>query len=425
MGPPDRRPRIAFFDYPAVFEDFYPAYGVSQRDFAQTWAATGNHLFVAAIQAGVGDATWYEFSLRPELREASHRLGFRVRMLRSPALHRWLWRWFYGSARSWRRQRWWRQYDFVAGLVSLLSLDALAALRRDRPDAVFVQDFVSTRFALITAVARAARRPVVAYHSGSPPSAWRWGPARRWAVRHATRLIVVGEEPTEALEAHGVDAARIVDVPTPMDLDLFRPIPRADACALLGLDEDAHHLLFVGRLDDTVKRVSALIETVGELARHRDDVRLLIAGDGPDRATLEALAQRRTPAGAVRFLGWIDDPQTKVRLMNAADALALPSWREGVPTVVLEALACGTFVVASAVGGVPAVVEDGVDGILVSPGDDDALREALCAAVAGRHDDANRSARRARSVSRVGLASVPQRLADVFRGIGIAATADR
>ena len=66
------RPLIAFFDYPDVFEDFYPHYGVDQRSFATRWAGTGNHAFLSLLQREVGDVVWYAFSLTPELDEARH-----------------------------------------------------------------------------------------------------------------------------------------------------------------------------------------------------------------------------------------------------------------------------------------------------------------------------------------------------------------
>src|SRR5205823_6203138 len=71
---PRRRPLIAFFDYPDVFEDFYTHYAVDQRAFATTWAATGSHAFVALVQREVGDVVWYSFSVAPELEEAEHQV---------------------------------------------------------------------------------------------------------------------------------------------------------------------------------------------------------------------------------------------------------------------------------------------------------------------------------------------------------------
>src|SRR5579871_3057684 len=96
--PGRNRPRIAFFDYPDVFEDFYPHYGVDQQAFATQWAATGNHAFVTLLQKEIGDVRWYVFSLAPELTEAHHAItGCRMIFLPSSWLHRHLWRWFYLS----------------------------------------------------------------------------------------------------------------------------------------------------------------------------------------------------------------------------------------------------------------------------------------------------------------------------------------
>jgi glycosyltransferase involved in cell wall biosynthesis len=102
---------------------------------------------------------------------------------------------------------------------------------------------------------------------------------------------------------------------------------------------------------------------------------LTLAGDGPDRAELAQLADALAP-GRVRFRGWTAGREL-VDLYATAECLVLPSASEGFPTVVGEALACGTPVVASRVGGVPELVADGDTGWLVPPGDDKALAERL------------------------------------------------
>src|SRR5262249_43938797 len=81
--------------------------------------------------------------------------------------------------------------------------------------------------------------------------------------------------------------------------------------------------------------------------------------------------------GRIRFLGWVSAEEVKAQLYNAADCLVLPSRREGFPTVVGEAMACGTPVLASRVGGVAELVVPGVTGWLVEPGDDAALAAGL------------------------------------------------
>jgi hypothetical protein len=79
-----RRPLIAFFDYPDVFEDFYPHYGVSQHEFATRWHNTANHAWLAIIQKDIGDVLWYQNSLRPEVDEETHEFtGCRVKFVAS------------------------------------------------------------------------------------------------------------------------------------------------------------------------------------------------------------------------------------------------------------------------------------------------------------------------------------------------------
>jgi glycosyltransferase involved in cell wall biosynthesis len=167
-----------------------------------------------------------------------------------------------------------------------------------------------------------------------------------------------------------------------VDTELYRPLERSRACQEAGLDARRRHLLFLGRLDDRVKRVGALIEAFGALAERHPGGDLVIAGDGPDRAALTRLATSRAPAGRIRFTGWISDATARARLYNAADCLVLPSRSEGFPAVVGEAAACGTPVLASRVGGIGELVREGATGWLVEPGDDAALRERLDFALA-------------------------------------------
>jgi glycosyltransferase involved in cell wall biosynthesis len=116
------------------------------------------------------------------------------------------------------------------------------------------------------------------------------------------------------------------------------------------------------------------------------DVRFLLAGEGPERGALEALAGELGVDDRVRFLGHRNDiPQ----LLAACDVMALPSSFEGLPVSVLEAMASGTAVVASNIGGVDEIVRDNVTGLLVEPGD--AL--ALAAAIRRLVDDPAEAAR--------------------------------
>jgi glycosyltransferase involved in cell wall biosynthesis len=119
--------------------------------------------------------------------------------------------------------------------------------------------------------------------------------------------------------------------------------------------------------------IPALARAAAELGR----VKLLVAGDGPERARLEFMAERLCSPGTVRFLGFISDVGP---FMHACDALAfptLPELSEGFGLAALEAMAAGRPVVASAVGSLPEVVDDGVTGLLVPPSSVDALASAI------------------------------------------------
>jgi glycosyltransferase involved in cell wall biosynthesis len=382
---PRRRPRIAFFDYPDVFEDFYPHYGVDQKAFATRWVGTGSHAFLSLLQREVGDVVWYAFSVAPQLDEARHEvIGCQVRILPSSWLHRRLWGAFYlpRLARCWRAA--YPAYAVVASYVALASLPFVRALWRDHPDILFVQDYATGRFDFLVAIARALGIPLIAYHAGSRPERYLGRLAKRWSIPAADRLIVSSHAEQEMLaRRYRVAPDRLALILTPIDTDIFRPIDRATACRAAELDAARRHLLFVGRLDDYVKRVSALIESFSAVAGAAPDADLLIVGDGRERPDLEQLAEQKAP-GRVRFIGWVSEPARLAAFYNAAECLALPSRREGFPTVVGEAMACGTPVVAARVGGVGELVVDGETGWFLPPGDDEALTSALAAILADR-----------------------------------------
>lgn len=134
-------------------------------------------------------------------------------------------------------------------------------------------------------------------------------------------------------------------------------------------------ILCVGRLVPR-KGQTVLIEAVGRLAAADIPVSLTLVGSGPALGDLQALAERRGVADRVSFAG----PRSQDELpglLREHDAFALPSFAEGLPVVLMEAMASGLPVVATSIAGVPELVGDGVSGLLVPPGRADALSEAL------------------------------------------------
>lgn len=377
--PPQDRPLIAFFDYPDVFEDFYPHYGVDQQAFATCWADTGSHAILSLLQREVGNVTWYALSLAPQLSEARHEVvGCRVKFLPSSLLHRQLWRLYYMSRSAWRwRNRLYRAYATAASYLALMSQSLMQTLWRDRPAFFFVQDYASGRFDVLFLVARALKAPLIAYHAGSRPE-WYIGRAiKRWLFPRTDRFIVSSQGELEMLATSFlVPRERIGVILTPINTTDYRPLDRIAACCAAGLDPDRRYLLFVGRLDDRVKRVSAIIRTFATLAARHPDTDLLIVGEGNDGERLRKLSAK-LGSDRIRFLGWLSGAGALAPLYSAAECLLLPSMSEGFPTVIGEAMACGTPVLASRVGGVGELVVEGQTGWLLPPGDDEALAAGL------------------------------------------------
>lgn len=133
-------------------------------------------------------------------------------------------------------------------------------------------------------------------------------------------------------------------------------------------------VLFLGRLREK-KGIVDLLNAVPAVLRRVPETHFVLAGDG-DQADMSALAEQLGVSASVSFPGWIDGPE-KDALLASASVLVLPSYFEGLPVCILEAMAAGVPVVASRVGGIPDVLEDGACGLLITPGDREALSDAL------------------------------------------------
>jgi glycosyltransferase involved in cell wall biosynthesis len=178
----------------------------------------------------------------------------------------------------------------------------------------------------------------------------------RWAASSAHHVITVCNALRDEVIALGVEPERISSLRNGVDLALFHPAPRAETQSAA---QEPFTLLAVGHLVP-VKGQERIIGALPLLP----DVRLRIAGDGPDRAKLVQLAQELGVGERVTFLGAVRQPEL-VQHYNQADALVLASSREGWANVLLESMACGTPVVASRVYGTPEVVAAPEAGVLM------------------------------------------------------------
>ena len=208
----------------------------------------------------------------------------------------------------------------------------------------------------------------------------------RFVLRRADRVVAVSGSMKALLTRHGVEATKIRVVYNAVDLkETATDVSIIEMRARHGIAPDQKVIGVIGRLSPEKGQMDflkAMEHTVGSVP----GAKALIIGDGQDRAMLERYSRERGLGAHVLFLGH----QEKIaRYYQILDLLVLPSLSEGLPNAVLEAMSFGVPVLATAVGGVPEVIQDG-NGVVVPPGDhaalanemivllrDDALRRAI------------------------------------------------
>jgi glycosyltransferase involved in cell wall biosynthesis len=203
-----------------------------------------------------------------------------------------------------------------------------------------------------------------------------WGVGRqiRWALRHAAGVVAVSRALADKVERLGARRADTLLLYNGVDRSLFLPRERLSARRDLGLGLDRRSILYVGNLKRD-KGVIDLVLAFIRIAARRPEVDLEILGTGPAHTEIEGLRRQHGLEARVHLRG--PRPHDAIATWVAGcDLLALPSYAEGVPNVVLEALAAGRPVVATRVGGIPEVVDE-TAGRLVPCRDIGALAAAL------------------------------------------------
>jgi glycosyltransferase involved in cell wall biosynthesis len=198
------------------------------------------------------------------------------------------------------------------------------------------------------------------------------GPRRmmRRLLPRAGGIVAVSSALARGVEALGVDPGRVHLVMNGVDTSKFHPSDRGEARAALGLPQDGTIALYIGNLLET-KGVHDLSAAFASIRTQAPDLHLYVVGEGKARPALEGeVTAQMTLVGS--------QPFEKIPLWLAAcDFLVLPSWNEGTPNVVLEALACGRRVVATNVGGIPDLLVNDALGTMVAVQDRKALAQAL------------------------------------------------
>jgi glycosyltransferase involved in cell wall biosynthesis len=212
----------------------------------------------------------------------------------------------------------------------------------------------------------------------------RWVERRLAALSDRIVTISPGQRRDLVTRFRVADERQTAVIPLGLELEALASLAH-DASSFrqaVGIPPDDIVVGYLGRFAP-IKDLPTLFRAAAGVIHSRPDVWLVLAGDGPSRPELEALARQLDVASRVRFLGWTDDLP---RFYATIDCLALSSRNEGTPVAIIEAMAAGRAVAATAVGGVPDVLEEGVTGLLVPPGRAEPLTEALVRLVADRDE---------------------------------------
>ncbi|MBE7518889.1 MAG: glycosyltransferase [Thermoflexaceae bacterium] len=237
----------------------------------------------------------------------------------------------------------------------------------------------------------------------------------RAIARRATAIITASSHERQLLARYyGAREAQMHTIPCGVDINLFRPHDQRSCRRQLGVDPSGPVLLWVGRLEK-LKGVDILIQALAELDR-RDFTLLVVGGDeraADLKAELQAQAAEAGLAANVRFVGAVPHDELPV-YYSAADVCVVPSYYESFGLVAVEAMACGTPVVASRVGGLVSTVIDGVTGYLIPWRCPGPFAEKLEVLLHNPELRANFSAAARRSVERFRWESVALRVGAVY-----------
>jgi len=245
-----------------------------------------------------------------------------------------------------------------------------------RPDVVQGQSLSCG--ALAAFVGRVLGIPSVTYVQGLDlyeSSPWARRTYIRWALRYSGAVAAVTED--LAARARSLVPRPVSVIPHGLRLRPTHGLSQEAARRSLDLLPDEPVVLYVGRLL-RIKGVHHLLGAFPRVLARFPLVRLLIVGDGEEGQDLQTSARRLGLGPRVAFLGSLPHEDV-IRCMRAADVFVLPSLVESFGIVLLEAMGCGLPVVASRVMGIPYLVEDGLNGFLVPPTDEEALADRITA----------------------------------------------
>jgi len=256
---------------------------------------------------------------------------------------------------------------YTLSLLPFIFFRSLALIKKERINIIHCQGFLSS--VLGFCLSQITGIPYVVTVQRLEPAG---NPFKNFIYRQAAVCIGVSRAVGEYFQQIGCKNVEVI--PNGVDLEKYKDLERKPHAGFI--------VMAVARLEK-VKGINCLIEAAARSElRRRSDLQILVIGDGSERKNLESLTEKLNLKEKVKFLGEIPNAEIP-EYLSAADCFVLPSLKEGFGIALLEAQAAGVPVIGTKVGGILDLIEDGKTGLLVEPGNPEAIAEAINKIYAG------------------------------------------